>query len=121
MRKSSAIFVSAIALGLAMVVPLKASAQGVTIYVNPGYPGYGAGYPGYGAGAYYPAYPRYYGYGYPSYGYAYPSYGHTYPSYGYGGGYGYGRGYGYGSPYYGTWGHNRRVARRVYRRWDRWD
>ena len=52
MRKSSAIFVSAIALGLAMVVPLKASAQGVTIYVNPGYPGYGAGYPGYGAGAY---------------------------------------------------------------------
>ena len=82
MRKSSAIFVSAIALGLAMFVPLKASAQGVTIYVNPGYPGYGAGYPGY---AYYPPYPRYYGYGYPSYGYAYPSYGHTYPSYGYGG------------------------------------
>ena len=35
MRKSSAIFVSAIALGLAMFVPLKASAQGVTIYINP--------------------------------------------------------------------------------------
>jgi hypothetical protein len=108
MRKSSAIFVSAIALGLAMFVPLKASAQGVTIYINAGYPGYGAGYPGYGAGytghAYYPPY---YGYSYPSYGYAYPSYGY---------------GYGYSRPYYGTyWGHNRRVARRVYRRWDRWD
>ena len=103
MRKSSAIFVSAVALGLAMFVPLKASAQGVTIYINPGYPGYGAGYPGY---AHYPAYPRYSGYGYPSYGYAYPSYGY---------------GYGYSRPYYGTyWGHNRRVARRAYRRWDRW-
>ena len=102
MRKSSAIFVSAIALGLAMCVPLKASAQGVSIYIGPGYPGYGAGYPAYG---YYPPYPRYYGYSYPSYGYAYPSYG-----------------YGYGRPYYGTyWGHNRRVARRVNRRWDRWD
>ena len=66
MRKSSAIFVSAIALGLAMFVPLKASAQGVTIYIGPGYPGYGAGYP---AGL-----SRYYG-GYPAYGYAYPSYG----------------------------------------------
>ena len=53
MRKSSAIFVSAIALGLAMVVPLKASAQGVSIYIGPRYPGYA-----------YPAYPRYYG-GYP--------------------------------------------------------
>ena len=53
MRKSSAIFVSAVALGLAMFVPLKASAQGVTIYVNPGYPGYGGGYyrPGWGYGA----------------------------------------------------------------------
>jgi hypothetical protein len=101
MRKSSAIFVSAVALGLATFVPLKASAQGVTIYVNPGYPGYGAGYPGY---AYYPTYPSY---GYPSYGYAYPSYGY---------------GYGYSRPYYGTyWGHNRRVARRVYRRWNSWD
>jgi hypothetical protein len=64
MRKSSAIFVGAVALGLAMFVPVKASAQ-VTIYVNPGYPGYGAAYPGYG---YYPAYPRAYGYSYPSYG-----------------------------------------------------
>ena len=75
MRKSSAIFVSAIALGLAMCVPLKASAQGVTIYIGPGYPGYSAGYPAYG---YYPPYPRYYGYSYPSYGYAYPSYGYGY-------------------------------------------
>jgi len=116
MRKSSAIFVSAVALGLAMFVPLKASAQGVTIYVNPGYPGYGAVYPGYGAG--YPAYgdyPPYRPYSYPSYAYNYPSYG-AYPSYGYGYGYGYNR------PYYGGyWGHDRRVARRVARRWDRWD
>jgi hypothetical protein len=43
MRKSSAIFVSAVALGLAMFAPFKASAQGVTIYINPGYPGYGVG------------------------------------------------------------------------------
>ena len=100
MRKSSAILVSAIALGAAMFVPLKASAQGVSIYIGPGYPSYGAGYPGYA----YPAYPRYYG-GYPAYGYAYPSYG-----------------YGYGRPYYGGyWGQGRRVARRVNRRWDRWD
>jgi hypothetical protein len=99
MRKSSTIFVSAIALGLAMFVPLKASAQGISIYIGPGYPGDG-GYPGYA----YAPYPRAYGYGYPSYGYAYPSYG-----------------YGYGGPYYGTyWGHNRRVARRAYRRLDRW-
>ena len=71
MRKSSAIFVSAIALGLAMFVPLKASAQGVSIYIGPGYPGYA-----------YPAYPatllwglsRYMVTAYPSYGYAYPSY-----------------------------------------------
>ena len=75
-----------------MFVPLKASAQGVTIYIGP--QGYGAGYPAYG---YYAPYP-------PSYGYSYPSYG-----------------YGYGRPYYGTyWGHSRRVGRRV-RRWDRWD
>ena len=73
MKKSSAIFVSAIALGLAMVVPLKASAQGVTIYVGP--QGYGAGYPAY---APYPPY----GYSYPSYGYAYPSYGYGRPGYG---------------------------------------
>ena len=107
MRKSFAIFAVAVALGVAMFVPLKASAQGVTIYINPGYPGYAPGYTGY-------AYPRPYGYSYPSYGYSYPSYGYSYPSYGYG--------YGYNRPYYGTyWGHNRRVARRVYRRWDRWD
>ena len=68
MKKSSAIFVSAIALGLAMVVPLKASAQSVTIYVGP--QGYGAGYPAYAP--------------YPPYGYSYPSYGYAYPSYGYG-------------------------------------
>jgi hypothetical protein len=75
MRKSSALCVSAIALALAM--PLKASAQGVSIYIGPGYSGYA-----------YPAYPGYYG-GYPAYGYAYPSYGYAYPSYSYG--YGYGR------------------------------
>jgi hypothetical protein len=114
MRKSSAIFVSAVALGLAMFVPLKASAQGVTIYINPGYPGYGASYPGYGAG--YPGYAYYP----PNYWYSYPSYAYTYPSYGYGQYPSYG--YGYNGPYYGTyWGHNRRVARRVYRRWNRWD
>ena len=100
MRKSSAIFVSAIALGLAMFVPLKASAQGVTIYINPGYPGYAPGYSGYAP--------------YPSYSYGgYPAYGYSYPSYGYG--------YGYSRPYYGTyWAHNRRVARRVNRRWNGW-
>ena len=110
MKKSSAIFVSAIALGLAMVVPLKASAQGVTIYVGP--QGYGAGYPAY---APYPPY----GYSYPSYGYAYPSYGYGYGRPGYGYAY---PSYGYGRPGYGTyWGQGRRVARRVNRRWDRWD
>jgi hypothetical protein len=103
MKKSSAIFVSAVALGLAMFVPLKASAQGVSIYIGPGYPAYGA-YPAYGGypaypGAYYPPSPRYYGT------YSYPSYG-----------------YGYGRPFYGTyWGQGRRVARRVYRRHNRWD
>ena len=91
MKKSSAIFVSAIALGLAMFVPLKASAQGVTIYIGP--QGYGAGYPAYG---YYAPYPPSYGYSYPSYGYGRPGYG-TY------------------------WGQSRRVALRVNRRWDRWD
>jgi hypothetical protein len=101
MRKSFAICATVVALGLAMFVPLKASAQGVTIYINPGYPGYAPGYPGY-------AYPHPYGYSYPSYGYSYPSYG-------------YGYGYGYDRPYYGTYlGHNRRVARRAYRRWNRW-
>ena len=106
MRKSSAILMSAVALGLAMFVPLEASAQGVNIYIGPGYPAYGgypacggypaydAGYPGYA----YPAYPRYYG------AYSYPSYG-----------------YGYRRPYYGTyWGQGRRVARRVGRRHARW-
>jgi hypothetical protein len=111
MRKSSAFVVSAIALGLAMFVPLKASAQGVSIYIGPGYPAYGGyppyggygGYPAYGAG--YPVYPAPYAYNYPTYGYAYPSYR-----------------YGYGRPYYGGyWGQGRRVARRVYRRHDRWD
>ena len=101
MKKSSAIYVSAIALGLAMFVPLEASAQGVTIYIGP--QGYGAGYPAYNYYAPYP--PAAYGYSYPSYGYAYPN-----------------SGYGYGRPYYGTyWGQGRRVARRVNRRWDRWD
>jgi len=108
MRKSSALCVSAIALFLAMV-PLKASAQ--DIYVGPGYP----------LGYAYPAYPGYYG-GYPAYGYAYPSYGYAYPSYVYPS-YAYpSYGYGYGRPYVGTyWGQGRRVARRVNRRWDRWD
>ena len=41
--------------------------------------------------------------GYAHYGYAYPHYG--YPGYGYYGGY---------------WGHGRRVARRVWRRRERW-
>ena len=104
MRQSSVIFVSAIAVALAMFAPSKVFAQGVTIYVGPGYSGYGY-YP--------PAYPPY-GYGPPTYGYAYPSYDYAYPSYGYG--------YGYGRPSYGTyWGQNRRVARRVNRRWNRWD
>jgi hypothetical protein len=115
MKKSSVILVSAIALGLAMFVPLNASAQGVNIYIGPGYPGYGdypaydpgyppydAGYPAYDAGypvdVYYPPYPRYYG------AYSYPRYG-----------------YGYARPYYGNyWGQGRRVARRVYRRHERW-
>jgi hypothetical protein len=101
MKRSSAFFVSAFALGLAILVPSEASAQGVSIYVGPGYPG----------NAYYPPYPPP-GYGSPNYDYAYPNYGYAYPSYG----------YGYARPYYGTyWGHNRRVARRVYRRWNRWD
>ena len=109
MRKSSALCVSAIALSLAMV-PLKASAQGVGVYIGPGYAGNPAGY--YGG---YPAY----GYTYPTYvypSYAYPSY--AYPSYAYPS-----YGYGYGRPYVGTpyWGQGRRVARRVNRRWDRWE
>jgi hypothetical protein len=77
MRKSPAILVSAIALGLAMFVPFKASAQGVSIYIGPGYPAYG-GYPPYGGypAAGYPAYPAPHAYSYPTYGYAYPSYGY---------------------------------------------
>jgi hypothetical protein len=52
--------------------------------------------------------------------YPYASY-YSYPSYGYRYRYGY-RGYGYGRPYYGNyWGQGRRVARRVNRRWNRWD
>jgi hypothetical protein len=106
MRKSSAIFVSAIVLGLAMFVPLKASAQGVGIYIGPGYPGYPAYDPGYPA--YDPGYPVY-DPGYPVYAPPSPAYGYAYPS------------YGYGRPYYGTyWGQGRRVARRVYRRHERW-
>lgn len=107
MKLSPMIVVSTMALSVATFVPPKAFAQGVNIYVGPGYPGY----------SYYPTYPRY-AYGYPAYGYSYPSYGYTYPSYGYNY-----PGYGYGyRPYYGTyWGHGRRVARRVNRRWDRWD
>jgi hypothetical protein len=102
MRKSSAIFVSAVALGVAMFVPVKASAQGVTIYISPGYPGYG-GYPVYGG---YPAYDP----GYPAYDAGYPTYVTPYPA------------YGFGRPYYGGyWGQGRRVARRVNRRWNRWD
>ena len=62
--------------------------------------------------------PRYVYGGYPYYGYDYPYYRSYY--YGYRPYYGYG--YGYRRPYYGTyWGHGRRVARRVNRRWDRWD
>ena len=62
--------------------------------------------------------PRYVYGGYPLYGYDYPYYRSYY--YGYRPYYGYG--YGYRRPYYGTyWGQGRRVARRVNRRWDRWD
>jgi hypothetical protein len=100
MKKSLAVLVSAVALASVMFAPSKASAQ-VNIYVGPG------GYPQYG-----------YGYGYPHYGYGYGSY----PQYGYGYGsypqYGYG---GYSGYYGGYWGHGRRVARRVWRRHDRWD
>jgi hypothetical protein len=99
MRISSAAFAAAVALGVAMFAAPEASAQGVSIYVGPGYPG---------TYTYYPPYDYGYGYGYPRYGYAYPSYG-------------YGYGYGYNRPYYSTyWGHSRRVARRVNRRWNRW-
>jgi hypothetical protein len=103
MRKSSVLLGAAIAFSATMFVPLGASAQDVSIYIGPGYPGYSV-YPGYYSG--YPAYGAY-----PSYSYAYPSYGYAYPNYEY-----------YGRPYVGTyWGQGRRVARRVNRRWDRWD
>ena len=54
-----------------------------------------------------------YGYGY---GYGYPHYG-----YGYYTQYGYGYSGGYSGYYGGYWGHGRRVARRVWRRHERWD
>ena len=102
MKNSLAVMVSAVVLALA-VAPSKASAQ-VNIYVSPGgYAHYGYAYPHYG---YSYAYPHYgYGYAYPQYGYGY-----AYPHYGY-------PGYGY---YGGYWGHGRRVARRVWRRRERW-
>jgi hypothetical protein len=40
-RTSSALFASAIVIGLTMAVSFEASAEAVTIYVGPGYPGYG--------------------------------------------------------------------------------
>ncbi|MGH6865972.1 MAG: hypothetical protein ACREDO_07355 [Methyloceanibacter sp.] len=87
---------SVIALGLVMFAPSEADAQGVSIYVGPGYPG----------NSYYPPNS---GYGY------YPNYGYSY----YPGSYGY---YGYRQPYYRPyWGQGRRVGRRAYRRWNRWD
>jgi hypothetical protein len=93
MKNSLAVIVGAATLAL-VVAPSKASAQ-VNIYVSPGgYAHYGYAYPHYGYGY---AYPHY------GYGYAYPHYG--YPGYGYYGGY---------------WGHGRRVARRVWRRRERW-
>ena len=99
MKKSLAVFASAVTFVMVMLAPHRAAAQSVNIYVGPGYSHYGYGYPHYG-----------YGYGhYPSYGYGY---GH-YPSYGYGYG-------GYPGYYGGYWGHGRRVARRVWRRHQRW-
>jgi hypothetical protein len=96
MRTSSAAIAAAIVFGVAAFAPSKASAQGVSIYVGPGYPG---------AYTYYPPHSYGYAYGYPRYGYAYPGYDDAYP------------GYGYGRPYYDTyWGQGRRVTRR----WDRW-
>ena len=96
MKNSLALILSAVALYLA-VVPSKASAQ-VNIYVSPGYGHYGYAYPHYG------------------YSYAYPYYGYGY----YGGNPGYGYYGGYPGYYGGYWGHGRRVARRVWRRHERW-
>jgi len=94
LKKSLAAYTAAVALvAPAMFAPTNASAQ-VNIYVGPG------GYGHYGG----------YGYGYPHYGYGYGAY----PRYGYGY---YG---GYPGYYGGYWGHGRRVARRVWRRHERW-
>jgi hypothetical protein len=79
MKKSLAVYSSAVALvALAILVPSGASAQ-VNIYISPGYSHYGYGYPHYGYGY---GYRPYYGYGYryPYYGYGYG----YYPRYGYG-------------------------------------
>jgi hypothetical protein len=98
MKKSLAVFVSGVAFVMVMLAPHKASAQGVNIYVAPGYSHYGYGYPRYGYGY---GYRPYYNYGYsyyPSYNYGY-SY---YPSYAYG--------YGYRPYWRGHW-------RRHWRRW----
>ena len=94
MKRSLAACAAAVVLAaLVMFAPTNASAQ-VNIYVGPGgYAHYGYAYPHYG-----------YSYAYPHYGYSY-----AYPHYGY-------PGYGYG----GYWGHGRRVARRVWRRHNRW-
>ena len=106
MKKSLAVCMASVALvALAMFAPTNASAQ-VNIYVGPG----GYGHYGYGYGGY-PHYGYGYGYGYPHYGYGYG----YYPQYGYGY---YG---GYPGYYGGYWGHGRRVARRVWRRHERWD
>jgi hypothetical protein len=90
MKKSLAAYTAAIALVALAMFAPTKASAQVTIYVGPG------GYSHYGYGGYPP-----YGYGY------YPQYG-----YGYYGGY---RGY-----YGGYWGHGRRVARRVWRRHERW-
>src|SRR4029453_4971463 len=60
MKKSLAVFVSAVAFVMGMLAPHKASAQGVNIYVAPGYSHYGYGYPRYGYGY---GYRPYYNYG----------------------------------------------------------
>jgi opacity protein-like surface antigen len=91
MKKSLAVFVSAVALALVMFAPSKASAQ-VNIYIGPGYSHYG------------------YGYAYPHYGYGY-----AYPHYGYGYGYHPHYGYGYGYGYYPGWRY--RHWRRAWRRY----
>jgi hypothetical protein len=79
MKKSLAVFVSAVALASTLFAPSRASAQ-VNIYIGPGYSHYGY-YPHYGYGYAYPHYGYGYGYAYPHYGYGY---GYAYPHYGYG-------------------------------------